>query len=633
MSAVIAETQLLNLNAGQVELKAKAGSNLKRFEMNAYTGVPMRLTGYSLPVVVDLQGLAIPNPKQPILKDHDETQIVGHTEEISKIDGQLYVSGLISGAGQAAKEVQESGKNGFPWQASIGAHAKRMTQVPDGESITVNGQTFKGPLLVARESELREISFVAMGADKNTSAKVEGKKPNMAEVETEVQSEQITASQEIERCKEIQEICASYPKILTEAVEQGWSASKAKDRIELTELYASLPKPSQRQEHSWSGNVEAIEAAACIEAGMAESEAGEYYDEQVMNAAVSKRYRGYSIKAIMKDTIKAAGQDSHGRLTDREFIRAAFTAERNLKASGGLSTVSVSGILSNVANKHMQSSYSAVPTTWRKFCRVSSHSDIKEHSRYRLTGMGGFKPVGKAGELKHVSLSESSYTNQIDTEGAIIALTRQDILNDDMGAFVEIPRILGRMSALKVETAVYELLLSNPNGFFSLANKNYLEGIETVLSIESLTSGEKTFLDQVDANGKPILLTAALLLVPTDLKVTGQQLYADLKVVTGEAQTVTDGNPHQGKFKPEASPFLNAQGIAGSSIHAWYLFSNPADVAAMEVAFLDNQQTPTIEHSDTDFDTLGMKWRAYHDFGVAMANEKAAFKAKGEAAA
>ena len=51
----------------------------------------------------------------------------------------------------------------------------------------------------------------------------------------------------------------------------------------------------------------------------------------------------------------------------------------------------------------------------------------------------------------------------------------------------------------------------------------------------------------------------------------------------------------------------------------------------MEVAFLNGNQNPIIEHADTDFNTLGMSWRAYHDFGVAMADKKAAFKAKGEA--
>ena len=55
-------------------------------------------------------------------------------------------------------------------------------------------------------------------------------------------------------------------------------------------------------------------------------------------------------------------------------------------------------------------------------------------------------------ELKHATVSEESYTNRIDTFGRMISLTRQMMINDDLGAFTQIPRIIGRMSALKRES-------------------------------------------------------------------------------------------------------------------------------------------------------------------------------------
>ncbi|EDL58373.1 phage major capsid protein [Gimesia maris] len=648
---------LITLNGGQVDLQAKQAEGLKRFTMTAYTGGPMRLAGFRLPVVVDLAGLQITKQNQPILKDHDSSQIVGHSTEIEKINGELHVAGLVSGSGEAADEVRNTAKNGFPWQASIGAGVTRLESVREGESVTVNGQTFQGPIYVARESVLREVSFVAMGADLNTSAHVEGQftmpQPT-AEKKTleEIKAQAAEAEgKRIERVKQILSDCPDH--IQAKAIEEGWTEQDANE-VALINLRASRPKARPKQYLDSARNVdrmhgempgaplpgkssghpsktEVIEASACIEAGMTESEAGQFYDERVMNAAVSREYRGYSIVAIMKDAIALDGGDPNARMSDREFVKAAFTADRNIQASGGFSTFSVPGILGNVANKHLLNGYNAVPTTWRKFCGIAEHKDFKAHSHYRLTGSGEFKPVTKGGEIKHISLKESSYQNQLDTEGAIITLTRQDIINDDMGAFVKLPRILGRMSALKVEETVYILLLSNPNDFFHADNNNYLAGANTALAIESLTAGEMVFLDQVDENGKPILLSPSVLLVPTDLKVTAQQLYADLKVVTGEVATVTDGNPHSGKFEPVPSPHLKSAAFSGSSTKAWYLFNNPADVAALEVAFLNGNQNPIIEHADTDFNTLGMSWRAYHDFGVAMADKKAAFKAKGEA--
>ena len=579
---------MITLNGGQVDLQAKEAEGLKRFSMNAYTGGPMRLSGFRLPVVVDLAGLHIPKQNQPILKDHDPTQVVGHSTEIEIFSGELHVAGLMSGSGEAANEVRTTGKNGFPWQASIGAGVKRLESVREGESVTVNGQTFQGPIYVARESELREVSFVAMGADSNTSAHVEGQFTMPQPTAEKTTFEEIKAQaaeaegKRIERVKQILRDCPDH--IQAKAIEEEWTEQEANE-VALIQLRASRPKPRKSGAADAPAQALVVEASACIEAGMTEAEAGQFYDERVMNAAVSKEFRGYSIVAIMKDAIALDGGDPNARMSDREFVKAAFTADRNIQASGGFSTFSVPGILGNVANKHMLNGYNAVPTTWRKFCGIAEHKDFKAHTHYRLTGSGEFKPVSKTGELEHVSLKESSYQNQVD----------------------------------------------NPDNFFHADNNNYLAGGTTALAIESLTAGEMVFLDQVDENGKPILLSPAVLLVPTDLKVTAQQLHADLKVVTGEVATVTDGNPHSGKFEPVPSPYLKSSVFSGSSTKAWYLFNNPADVAAMEVAFLNGNQNPIIEHADTDFNTLGMSWRAYHDFGVAMADKKAAFKAKGEA--
>jgi len=267
------------------------------------------------------------------------------------------------------------------------------------------------------------------------------------------------------------------------------------------------------------------------------------------------------------------------------------------------------------------------------FSAETDVNDFKEVTRYRLTGNGVFEKVGPDGELKHAGLSEQSYTNKVETYGRMIALTRQMMINDDLGAFLQIPRIIGRMSALKREEAVFELLLSNPGTFFSAGNKNFISGADTALSIDALTKAEQLFLDQTDSEGKPILLTPAVLLVPSSLKVAAQVLMTETRVneTTSADKPKPAVNPHAGKWKPVASPYLNAQGLTGGSAKAWYLFANPADVAAIEIAYLRGKRTPTIESGDTDFNTLGMQWRGYFDFGVAMQDSRAAVKSKGEA--
>jgi hypothetical protein len=52
----------------------------------------------------------------------------------------------------------------------------------------------------------------------------------------------------------------------------------------------------------------------------------------------------------------------------------------------------------------------------------------------------------------------------------------------------------------------------------------------------------------------------------------------------------------------------------------------------MVVSFLFGQQSPTVESTDADFDTLGILFRGYHDFGADKSEYLAGLKSKGAAA-
>ena len=145
---------------------------LPRFSMIAYTGGAMRLGGWRYPVIVDLAGLAIPSQDQPIREGHETSRRVGHTQSVRIQDGKLLADGLISCTGQAAREVVADAKNGFPWKASIGASVEQFEFVREDQAVLVNGREFKGPANVVRKATLREISFVDLAADGNTSARV-----------------------------------------------------------------------------------------------------------------------------------------------------------------------------------------------------------------------------------------------------------------------------------------------------------------------------------------------------------------------------------------------------------------------------------------------------------------------------
>ena len=74
----------------------------------------------------------------------------------------------------------------------------------------------------------------------------------------------------------------------------------------------------------------------------------------------------------------------------------------------------------------------------------------------------------------------------------------------------------------------------------------------------------------------------------------------------------------------EVSRYLGNTKYTGNSQKAWYLLSDPNDLPVIEVAFLNGQESPTIESAEADFKYLGIQMRGYHDFGVALQDPSAA---------
>ncbi|MFQ5735005.1 MAG: hypothetical protein ACE5KM_23980, partial [Planctomycetaceae bacterium] len=545
---------------------------LRRFTMTAYTGGKLALPNFPFPVIADLSGMRIPAKNRPILRDHSIQQIVGHTESIDINRSSIRLKGVISGSNDFAREVAESSENGFPWQSSIGAQATKVVFVDDRESVQVNGRRFTGPLYVARQSTLREVSFVALGADDRTSATLAASQSEARIGVTDMEFEQwleaqgfngedlnetqtasltalyeasgegaepeddppdddepITATgadnepetddgdddpvtalrarraAEIRRFCRIAEICKEHPAIEARAIEEGWDES----RTELEVLRASRPSgPAIHSEDGHGVFAEGIEAALCMSAGnIPEEKCGTLFSDRAMEAALGKSLRGIGLHYLMHNVIRAAGKHVKPGLVDNDFIRAAMSADRSIQAAGGFSTISLSGILSNVANKTMLASFESVDNVLGRIAAQADANDFKQVTSYRMTGIGEFKKVGPDGELKHGTLGQETFQNQVETYGTILSLNRQMMINDDLGAFLRLPRIIGRQSAIKLQKVGFGLLLANAGPFFDAANNNYFEGADTNLQITSLTTAEQMFFDQKDDNGDPISIT------------------------------------------------------------------------------------------------------------------------------
>jgi hypothetical protein len=430
-----------------------------------------------------------------------------------------------------------------------------------------------------------------------------------------------SAVAESKRLTAVRKICAGrYPEIEEQAITEGWNT----DKCELEVLRASRPKAAAIHVVDQAAGGQILEAACMLTAKLAQVE--ELYDEKTLDVA-SKRFRGgIGLQELLLEAAWANGYTGRNFRNSREVLRFAFG--HNLQA--GFSTVDIGGILSNVANKFLLEGFFSVERTWRNLCAVRNVSDFKTVTSYRLIGKDQYEKVPPGGELKHGTLGEESYSNKAETYGLLLSIDRRDVINDDLGAITTVPRKLGRGSGLKINDIFWTTFLANSD-FFKTANKNLLEGADTALGIDGLTKAEVMFMNMVDAEGKPIGIMPAIVLVPTSLSAIATMLYKSLEIRDTTASTKYPiANPHAGKFRTEVSRYLANAQYAGHSDKAWYLLADPGDLPVIEVAFLNGQESPTIETAEADFNVLGIQMRGYHDFGVALQEPRGGVRAKGE---
>ena len=651
-----------------LEIVAAAKDGKHKVKGLAYSGGKMRLFGWSRPVVVDLSGMNIPGDV-PLLTDH-----TNYTEgRIGVVTATLTESGLeIAGEIVAGSDVAENivtqGKAGADWQLSIGAEVEAAELVQEGKRV-VNGIEHEAPFYHVTKSTLREVSVVAVGADKATHMKVTAKlelkgnsimepkdthktatppaveaaaqpvNPAAAEpaatIEaaapgTPVDVKAIAAEAvkvERERVAMIKAVCnGEFADIEAQAIAEGWDKNQVNEAV-LAAFRKKQPVADVnitiKKEKSM--NAKHIEAALSLRAGIDGDSLAKSMGEETVEAAAKDA--DMPLAGILAECMKLEGM-SVPRSFDNAAIKAAF------------STVSLPGILSNVAQKKLLQAYQAQPIIATKLCTTADLSDFKENQRYRLTDIGDLKPIGADGEIKDGSVAEEAAVNQLDTYAKKFCLTRKMIINDDLGAFLKVPTAMGNRAARLVDQLFFKRLMANPTmtdgkALFCAPHKNQLTGANSALSADSLKKAIQLFLNQTDRDGQPINVEPSILLVPTALKFLAQELtQGRALIMSGGAENTV--RPAINVLADEglsvvSSPYLSNTKYDGASDASWYLFGKPGTVDTFEIGYLKGKRTPTVERGDLDFNVLGIWFRVFFDVGIREQDHRGMVKAVGAA--
>jgi len=325
-------------------------------------------------------------------------------------------------------------------------------------------------------------------------------------------------------------------------------------------------------------------------------------------------FRGLTMVEMARASVEAAGVNTRG-MDRMQVVGLAFTHSNS----------DFPALLGNAARTAILRGYQEVEEQFDQFTRAVNVPDFKPTS---LVGLGAFSNldiVPEGGEYKYGTFSEQSQSMRLVTYGKLFSITRQAVINDDLGVFNDVPRKMGQAAKRTLANAVYQLLISNPNladghALFSAEHGNLLAG--ATITSNSVSAMQAAMALQKDADGNVIRVPMKSLLVPVALSGAALTVRAS-QFEVGAQRNNTTPNIVQNTFDVISDGRLDA-----ASSTAWYGVANSAFVDGIVVGYLDGNQTPFLDQHE-GFTVDGVAWKVRLDAAPAIADYRGLYKNPG----
>lgn len=556
-----------------------------------------------------------------VLFNHDRDRVIGRVLDVRLDEVARKLRATIQfDEDEESERIYQKVCSGTLRGVSVG-YAVDVWESVEAGAKSSNGR-FTGPCEVATRWTPYELSIVSVPADATVGvgrSYVENGDGNMDEQKNEIdvkdQEREVTqpapvvnaeaerqaaVAEERARVREIGTMCRQFGVDDVPYINDGMSVEAVRAAIldKLAQERKAQPVTVQIDE------MDKFRAAAtdglAMRAGMA-----------VENSAPgAEEFRGKRMMRLAAECVeRELGKSTHA-MDDETIVREALTG-----------TGAFPGILSNVAHKSMAQAYQSAPTTYQLWTAQGSNSDFKDATRYRLSEADTLEKLNESGGFKAGGVTEGAAKTSIATYGRMFSLTRQAIINDDMGALQQLPAIYGAAARRMINKMVYKMLQSNPKvegaQLFHADHKNLCA---EDISIEGLAKMKAAMAKQKNIKGAEYLnIQPAFLICPVELEVQAAQLISS---VVDPTKANATPNPFANKMTVISEPELE-------DAKAFYLAAAAGIAPTIEVTSLNGNLTPTMERAE-QFDTLGIKWRIYMDVGVNLLDYRGVQKSTGK---
>lgn len=452
--------------------------------------------------VLIIDGVEMPKSKQiPLLDAHmrfEAANVLGSIRGLKK-DGQELIGRAHFSSVANVQDIWTKVREGHITDFSAGYRPIDSQWVPAGETYDYKGRSFKGPVRVTKRWRIREGSTVPIGADelakarslntnhkKNTEGGDQMDPKILAFLISRGLHENATEAEALAFLQTLEVRATPEPKpketepdknaIDADTIRKEATGAERDRVIEIDAL-------GKRWENSDLANKMIVEGKSIVDAYRAfeayldskRADSVPHFPPATIIAEATDKFRDAATDALLaRSTIDykpeklAVGHAELMGYSLRELAREALRVG-NLSVSGNsmemvgraLATSDLPLILANVANKSLFTGWETAEETWNVWCGTDQVSDFKTHSLPRASEISDLEEVPESGEYRYGKITEAQEQYSIAKYGKLFAITREAIINDDLGALTRIPAMHGEAASRKIADIAYAVLTAN----------------------------------------------------------------------------------------------------------------------------------------------------------------------------
>lgn len=659
----------MNFRAAPVRAAADGPSTFdpdtRSVEVIGATDAPAEVFDWSRMEVVNevllMDGLEMSKSRQvPLLDAHSRyshSSVLGSYRDMKTDAHQLAGRAFFSTVPEAEGPMTKV-KEGHMTDFSVGYRVIDTEWVPPGKTKTVKGRSFTGPVSVVTRWRIKELSLVPIGADENATARSGAQKPKKEKAKMNEEFRKLleslglsedadeaaawafakermlktpeppappnppappdpkttdpekireeAARAERERADEIDGLCRrfQFPDLAGDLIREGKTVDQARQAI----LEAVNTREAEKEKHRGFHVSVDIDEREKFRAAAADGlllRAGISVDKPVPGA---QDLMGYSLVEMARMALVQAGQRPHGNVM--EMVGRALT------------TSDLPYLLANVANKSLFEGWNTAPETWTVWCARGRVSDFKTHYSPMLSESSDLDEVPEHAEYKYGKRTEAQESYSVATYGKIFAVSRQAIVNDDLGALTDIPRSHGEAAARKVGDVVYVVLTGNPTmgdsiDLFHASHSNFVaSGAGAAPGIATIAAGILAMGTQKDLQGlRRLNIRPQFFISPKALEGTAEVFFRSERFVdsdtvgTDSSLAATRINPYSGSYFTRVYDARLDDALATG----WYLAADKG--RTVKVFFLNGVESPFLETRD-GWTVDGVEYKVRIDVGA-----------------